>query len=128
VHCDPKVLADVIHSPHESVTAIQKIAWEEEQVNVVTDDTMRIHHIGKHITEHDSHGEFIGVTKLSHNFIDSIKKTIELEGAETFRYSFAVDLINHVVNVHKKELHAVDVTTSHAIEIDTAEDLARAQA
>lgn len=126
VHCEQKVLNDVINNQKDSVTAIQKIPWDEEQVNIVLDENMNILHIGKHITENDSDGEFIGITKLSKDFIDSIKKIIEQEGKEAFRYSFAVDLINHIIHVHKKDLHAVDVTLSRAIEIDTAEDLARA--
>ncbi len=126
VHCEQKVLNDVINNEKNSVTAIQKIPWDEEQVNVVLDENMNILHIGKHITENDSDGEFIGITKLSKDFIESIKKIIEQEGKEAFRYSFAVDLINHIIHVHKKDLHAVDVTLSRAIEIDTAEDLARA--
>lgn len=126
VHCDLKVLSDVIESAHDSVTAIQKAPWDEEQVNVVLDPDMNIRHIGKNITEADNHGEFIGVTKLSKDFVEEIKKTADDEGAETFRHSFAVDLINHVINIRKKRLFAVDVTASKAIEVDTAEDLARA--
>lgn len=126
VHCDLKVLSDVINSAHESATAIQKAPWDEEQVNVVLDPDMNIRHIGKNITEADNYGEFIGITKLSKEFVEEIKKTVDDEGAETFRYSFAVDLINHVINIRKKRLFAVDVTASKAIEVDTAEDLARA--
>lgn len=126
VHCEQKVLDDVINSEKYSATAIQKIPWEEEQVNVVLDENMNILHIGKHITENDNDGEFIGVTKLSKDFVESIKETVKNEGVETFRYSFAVDLINHIIHVHKKDLQAIDVTMSRAIEIDTAEDLARA--
>ncbi len=126
VHCDLKVLSDVIDSEHDSATAIQVAPWDLEQVNVVVDPDMNIRHIGKNITEADNNGEFIGVTKLSKEFVEEIKRTVEDEGAETFRYSFAVDLINHVINIRKKRLFAVDVTTSRAIEVDTPEDLARA--
>lgn len=126
VYCDIKVLSDIINTSYASATAIQKTPWDEEQVNVVLNPDTSIRHISKNITESDNNGEFIGVTKLSKDFIDKIKTILYDEGVEVFRYSFAVDLINHVINLKKQSLFAIDISMSNAIEIDTPEDLRRA--
>ncbi len=122
VFYDPKILSAIINSEHSSATAIQKSAWDEEEVNVVLDNQMSVTHISKNITAEQSHGEFIGVTKLSRDFIEEIKAVVETEGAETFRYSFAIDLLNHIINTRAKKLFAIDITEFQAIEIDTIED------
>ncbi len=122
VFYDPKILSAVINSKHSSATAIQKSVWDEEEVNVILDADMLVTHISKNITAEQSHGEFIGVTKLSRDFVEEIKTVVATEGVETFRYSFAIDLLNHIINTRDKKLFAIDITEFQAIEIDTIED------
>lgn len=119
---DSRILSSIVNSSFESATAIQRVPWDEEEVNVITNEEKSIIHISKNIPEHESHGEFIGVTKLSKSFVDEIKRIIEKEGSEAFRYSFAVDLLNHAINIRNQPLYAFDVTEFEAIEIDTPED------
>lgn len=125
VFYDPKILSLVI-SQEGSATAIQKTPWDEEEVNVVINNNF-VTVLSKNLTEKESSGEFIGVTKLSKEFINSLKEIISREGTEVFRHSFAIDLLNHVIHTTVNKIKAIDVTDHKAIEIDTPEDLENAR-
>ncbi len=124
---EPKILKSVIESAHESATAIQKINWDEEQVNVTLNNDGAIKKIGKQIEARESDGEFIGVTKLSKEFVGKIHELVEKNGIETFRYNFAVDLLNKVIEKFNDKIFVIDVTKLEAIEIDTEDDLEKAR-
>lgn len=124
---DPEILDLVVHAPHPSVTAIQKSAWDEEEVNVITDDTNRVTKLSKDIEEMDSDGEFIGVTKLSREFIAALEQYVIKQGIESMRYHYAIDLLNKIIAQGAQKLYAIDTTIHKAIEIDTEEDLVRAR-
>lgn len=125
---DHEILRKIIQSSHDSVTAIQNTPWDEEQVKVILDEASAVRHISKNIPLEESHGEFIGVTKLSRALLASLASISTHEGAETFRYAFAIDLLNHAINTHSALIHALDVSDLPAVEIDTPEDYARAMA
>lgn len=121
-----QILKAIIESELENITAIQKTAWDEEEVNVVIKNGI-IDQLSKNLSEGESDGEFIGITKLSKKFIESIKEIVTIEGKEVFRYFFAIDLINHTLHQKNQVLYPLDVTHLHAIEIDTNEDYKDAQ-
>ncbi len=123
VFFDIRILEEVINTSNPNTTAIQKVTWDEEEVNVVLDKDNNIQHISKNIPEEKSAGEFIGVTKLGVEFLKKMKEVAEKEGIETFRFSFAIDLINHVIQEYQQTLFGLDVTKLKAIEIDTLKDL-----
>lgn len=123
---EQQILKAIIENEHENITAIQKTVWDEEEVNVVIKDGI-IDQLSKNLSESESDGEFIGITKLSKKFIESIKEIVTSEGKEVFRYFFAIDLINHTLHQKNQVLYPLDVTHLHAIEIDTNEDYKDAQ-
>lgn len=123
---DPKILNCIIKSSYKSTTAIQKIGWDEEQVNIILNRDNSIKLISKKIEKNNSDGEFIGVTKLSYSFIQKINNLVTLKGVETFRYNFAIDLLNEVNSSFDEKIFATDVTKFEAIEIDTESDLINA--
>lgn len=121
-----QILKVIMESKNENVTAIQRTAWDEEEVNVVIKNGI-IDQLSKNLSESESDGEFIGITKLNKKFIESIKEIVTIEGKEVFRYFFAIDLINYTLHQKNQVLHPLDVTHLHAIEIDTNEDYKDAQ-
>lgn len=126
VFYDPKILDLVLTQP-ESATAIQKTEWDEEEVNVVINENGYVTELSKNLTKEESFGEFIGITKLTENFLRSLREVVLHEGSETFRHSFAIDLLNHIIHITDNRIRAVDVTAFQAIEIDTPEDLTQAK-
>src|SRR5690606_33717934 len=66
--CDQKIIKKIINTKHESVTALSRNAWDEEQVKIEVNQDLSIKSIGKKIDEKNSFGEFIGITKISKNF------------------------------------------------------------
>lgn len=126
VFYDPKIL-ELVMNEKGSATAIQKTVWDEEEVNVIIDQNKNVTELSKNLTEKESFGEFIGITKIDKTFLNSLKEIVGHEGEETFRHSFAIDLLNHVIHITENKIKAVDVTSMRAIEIDTPDDLNSAQ-
>lgn len=126
VFYDPRILGLVLQET-SSATAIQKTAWDEEEVNIVINEDGFVTELSKNLTEQESSGEFIGITKLDTAFVTSLKEIVTNEGAEVFRHSFAIDLLNHVIHMTSNTIRAIDVTDKQAIEIDTPEDLNNAE-
>ncbi len=127
VFYEPQILKEVIENKNDSATAIQETNWDEEEVNVIIDKDGFVSELSKNLTKEESSGEFIGITKLGANFINSIKEVVKNEGIEVFRHSFAIDLLNHVIHRSDNKISAVNVTKLNAIEIDTPEDLTSAK-
>ncbi len=123
----PEIIKSVVFSPHQSATAIQRVPWDEEEVNVRVNEHNEITEIGKHLSQEDSWGEFIGVTKLGANF--NLFLTQALEGfieKKEFQ-KFAADSINQAITTYGGIMHALDLTHLPAIEIDTVPDYERAK-
>lgn len=125
---DQAILHEILKASQASVTAIQNTPWDEEQVKVILANGSLIRHISKNIPLEESQGEFIGITKLSNQLIDTLHQIATKESSEAFRYAFAIDFLNHAINTYVAEIHAIDVSHLSAIEIDTPRDYARAQA
>lgn len=121
-----EILARIYQAPHASATAIQNTPWDEEQVKVIIAPDQTIKHISKNIALEESQGEFIGVTKLGRDLLHHLREIATHEGVETFRYAFAIDLLDHAINTRHATMGVVDVSDLPAIEIDTPEDYARA--
>ncbi len=127
VFYEPQILKEVIENKNDSATAIQETNWDEEEVNVIVDKDGFVSELSKNLTKEESSGEFIGVTKIGLNFINSMKEIVAKEGGEVFRHSFAIDLLNHVIHRSDNKISAVNVTKLKAIEIDTPDDLKNAK-
>ncbi len=125
VICDPTIIQMITDSPHKSVTAAQKTNWDEEEVNVIVDNDMRVLEMGKHISRELSYGEFIGVTKIGHSFNEQLKGVLNDFVACNELQKFAADALNLTIQ-RGETMYALDVSDKAAIEIDTPEDLTRA--
>ena len=126
VICHPEIISGVVTSEHDSITAIQRSAWDEEEVNVILkDDSSQIAEMGKYIAKTLNDGEFIGVTKIGKAFGPELIKVLDMfVEYEEFK-KFAADAINLTIQ-RGHAMHALDVTHLPAIEIDTPEDLSEA--
>ena len=128
VICHPDIVKAIVESPHESITAIQRSVWDEEEVNVVLkDDSSQIAEMGKHVARTLNDGEFIGVTKIGRDFgVELIRVLDMFIEREEFK-KFAADALNLTIQ-RGQPMHACDVSHLPAIEIDTPEDLKNAEA
>jgi len=126
--CEEEVINRILRDESEkSITAIQRIKWNAEAVNVVINSEGKIKDIGKHINEEQSHGEFVGATKLTNDFLKSLRDKLESFVKNGDLKRFAADGINAVIQEDSIILNTVDVTDLLAIEIDTVEDLKQAR-
>lgn len=127
--CDQKVINRVCdQTQKDSVTAIQRIPWNKEAVNVTVDNNEIITDIGKHIGVDANDGEFVGATRFNQDFLESLTKKLKAFVEQGELMKFAADSINAVIQEDGKTLRALDVTDLRAIEIDTEDDLKRAKA
>lgn len=118
---DSRIISEVVKSDHDSVTAIAQNEWDEEEVNVVTDEHNRVKKIGKLIKKEESQGEFLGATKLSPEFLTYMSEAIDEFNKEDDRKHLAVDAIQRAIK-NGAVLYTHDVSQYRAIEIDTIED------
>jgi len=126
VLCNPEIIKKIIKDKKPSVTAIQRVPWDEEEVNVIINKDSQIIEMGKHIAKNLSYGEFIGVTKMGKKFIKNLIKVLDSFIGKKEYKKFAADAINLTIQRGEK-MYALDVTNLQAIEIDTIEDLKRAK-
>lgn len=124
--CDPTIIHEIIDHPVTSVTAIQKVEWNEEAVNVILNRNI-VTEIGKHISKTNSGGEFIGATKLNFIFLKSLKEKLDEFVHAGELNKFAVDAINAVIKSGYEKMYALDISPRKAIEIDTPEDYKEAK-
>jgi choline kinase len=127
VICHPDIISGVVKSEDDSITAIQRSAWDEEEVNVILkEDSSQIAEMGKYIAKTLNDGEFIGVTKIGTLFAPELIAVLDMFiEYEEFK-KFAADALNLTIQ-RGYAMHALDVTHLPAIEIDTPEDLAEAK-
>ncbi len=127
VICHPDIIKKVVESSHDSITAIRKSLWDEEEVNVVIDEaTTKIVEMGKQVAKSLSDGEFMGVTKIGQQFgVELIRVLDMFVEREEFK-KFAADALNLTIQ-RGQEMYACDISHLPAIEIDTAEDLEEAK-
>ncbi len=124
--CDPKIIKNIIESRKKSITAIQKVEWDEEEVNVIVEKNLKVIEMGKHIAKKLNCGEFIGVTKMSKKFNQTLIKVLDDFIDKKEYKKFAADAINLTIQ-RNGEMYALDVSNFQAIEIDTLEDYKKAQ-
>ncbi|MBX7044003.1 MAG: phosphocholine cytidylyltransferase family protein [Ignavibacteria bacterium] len=103
---------------------------DEEQMKVVVDSEGVVTQIGKHIPLSSSAGESIGIELFSPYFVKELyailnrKIILENNVNEFYETSFQEVIDKGEEN---SQIHAVDVSDYMCMEIDTAEDFARAQ-
>lgn len=127
VLCDPNIIRKIIESKKKCITAIQRISWDKEEVNVIINKNSQIIKIGKDIDKKNRYGEFIGVTKLSKEFNQKLISVLDnLFISNKNLKKFAADAINLTIQ-NSSQMYILDVTHLPAIEIDTIKDYERAK-
>ena len=122
---DRRIVARLL-ATQGSALAIQTGRCAQEEVKVIADGDGRIRRIGKDLDPALCLGEFIGVGKfclpLMADFQEALRYYNDQAGQRKLFFEAAVD---RICDGHR--IAAVDIAPYPAIEIDTPEDLARAQ-
>lgn len=125
--CSQNIIKKVIQNKKPAVTAIQRVPWDIEEVNMIVNDNLQILEIGKHINKQLSYGEFIGITKFGKQFNKKLIKALNYFNHEKYFNKFAADSINLAIQQWNGKMYVLDVTDLQAIEIDTPEDYTKAK-
>lgn len=124
---EKSVIKTILESTYESCTAIQRVPWDEEEVNVIVDKKNMILEIGKHISKKLSYGEFTGITKLSSSFNKKLATVLDYFVKEERLKMFAADAINLTIQKWDSNMFIVDTSHLKTIEIDTLKDYNKAK-
>ena len=122
----PKALLEkVFSSNYKTVLAVDIKACGKEEVKVIDGGQNKIVAIGKDLIEEQCLGEFIGVAKLSKDFVDifkrSISNLIDAGGKNDYFEAGIQPLLDKV------DTHFIDISEYPCLEIDFLEDLESAR-
>ena len=116
-----ELLKKIFYSEYENALAIDIKPCGREEVKVIDGSEHRIVAIGKELIEKNCLGEFIGVAKLSKNFVinflTSIEQLIKAGGENDYFEAAIQPLLNEF------RVNYVDVSEFNCLEIDFIEDL-----
>ena len=124
---DHRILSEVLQSPHENCLVVRREGnFDEEEVKVAMDEEWRILRVGKELGKDTLLGESIGIEKFSAQGTEKLFKILQHrvfdEGRENEFYEASFqELIDLGVSIY-----AVDAKGFPCIEIDTLEDLQKA--
>ena len=123
----PKALLQkVFSSNYKTVLAVDIKACGKEEVKVIDGGQNKIVAIGKDLIEEQCLGEFIGVAKLSKDFVDIFKRSIsdliDAGGKNDYFEAGIQPLLDKV------DTHFIDISEYPCLEIDFLEDLELARA
>ena len=122
----PKALLEkVFSSNYKTVLAVDIKSCGKEEVKVIDGGQNKIVAIGKDLIEEQCLGEFIGVAKLSKDFVDifrrSISDLIDAGGKNDYFEAGIQPLLDKV------DTHFIDISEYPCLEIDFLEDLESAR-
>tara|TARA_A100001011_G_scaffold313849_1_gene331804 strand:- start:5927 stop:6646 length:720 start_codon:yes stop_codon:yes gene_type:complete len=119
------LLEKVFSSNYKTVLAVDIKACGKEEVKVIDGGQNKIVAIGKNLIEEQCLGEFIGVAKLSKDFVDifrrSISNLIDAGGKNDYFEAGIQPLLDKV------DTHFIDISEYPCLEIDFLEDLESAR-
>mgnify|MGYP001203007793 FL=1 len=119
------LLEKVFSSNYKTVLAVDIKACGKEEVKVIDGGQNKIVAIGKDLIEEQCLGEFIGVAKLSKDFVDifrrSIGDLIDAGGKNDYFEAGIQPLLDKV------DTHFIDISEYPCLEIDFLEDLESAR-
>jgi len=118
----PKALLEkVFSSNYKTVLAVDIKACGKEEVKLIDGGQNKIVAIGKDLIEEQCLGEFIGVAKLSKDFVDifrrSISDLVDAGGKNDYFEAGIQPLLDKV------DTHFIDISEYPCLEIDFLEDL-----
>ena len=122
----PKALLEkVFSSNYKTVLAVDIKACGKEEVKVIDGGQNKIVAIGKDLIEEQCLGEFIGLAKLSKDFVDIFKRSIsdliDAGGKNDYFEAGIQPLLDKV------DTHFIDISEYPCLEIDFLEDLESAR-
>ena len=119
------LLKKVFDSKYKTVLAVDKKPCGREEVKVIDGGDNKIVAIGKDLIENQCLGEFIGVAKLSKDFVElfsrSLEDLIDSGGVNDYFEAAIQPLISKI------SINYIDVSEFPCMEIDFIEDLENAQ-
>lgn len=125
---DHRILAKILDSEHANCLAVNSShGLGDEEIKVIIDSSNKILHIGKELNTGDSYGESIGIERFSKDFFRKLgevleRKIVKEKNVNEFYEASFQELINA-----GNGIFAVDVSEYKSMEIDTPDDLKRAQ-
>ena len=124
--CDPAAVVRIASEP-EAALAVNRHELGEEEMKVVVDNQMRITEISKTCRPEDAMGESVGIEKMTANYSEALFRELDQmilqEGFIDIFYERAFERLipqGHTFRV-------IDTTDYFSYELDTPEDLQRAQ-
>ena len=122
----PKALLEkVFSSSYKTVLAVDIKACGKEEVKVIDGGQNKIVAIGKDLIEEQCLGEFIGVAKLSKDFVEIFRRSISDlvdAGGKNDYFEAAIQPL-----LDKVDTHFIDISEYPCLEIDFLEDLESAR-
>ena len=122
----PKALLEkVFSSSYKTVLAVDIKSCGKEEVKVIDGGQNKIVAIGKDLIEEQCLGEFIGVAKLSKDFVDIFRKSISdlvNAGGKNDYFEAGIQPL-----LDKVDTHFIDISEYPCLEIDFLEDLESAR-
>ena len=122
----PKImLQTILESKYETVLAVDIKSCGREEVKVIDGGNNTVVAIGKELIENQCLGEFIGVAKLSKDFVYLFSKSLNnliKSGGQNDYFEAAIQPLLDEISVKY-----IDVSKFHCMEIDFIEDLEFAQ-
>jgi choline kinase len=125
---DSKIISKLLKSGCENCLAVnRKHILSEEEIKVLIDSANKIRHIGKEFDPKKSFGESIGIEKFSEGFFARLgevlnRKIVKEKNVNEFYETSFQELIDA-----GNDIYAVDVSEFESMEIDTPEDLKKAE-
>lgn len=124
--CDPAAVVRIASEP-EAALAVNRHELGEEEMKVVVDNQMRITEISKTCRPEDAMGESVGIEKMTATYSEALFRELDQmilqEGLIDIFYERAFERLipqGHTFRV-------IDTTDYFSYELDTPEDLQRAQ-
>ena len=124
--CDPAAVVRIASEP-KAALAVNRHELGEEEMKVVVDNQMRITEISKTCRPEDAMGESVGIEKMTANYSEALFRELDQmilqEGLIDIFYERAFERLipqGHTFRV-------IDTTDYFSYELDTPEDLQRAQ-
>ena len=122
----PKTLLEkVFISNYKTVLAVDIKSCGKEEVKVIDGGQNKIVAIGKDLIEEQCLGEFIGVAKLSKDFVDIFRRSISdliYAGGKNDYFEAGIQPL-----LDKVDTHFIDISEYPCLEIDFLEDLESAR-
>lgn len=124
---DPALIKRMVLSQHKNFLVLAPSVGRQDEVLVSSSDGLKIEKMGKEIEKTNIVGEFIGITKLSKEFLSELFLDIEKQGVPKICNKYCEDVFLEFAQTQDKPLVPLLFPDLTWTEIDTMEDLKRAK-